>query len=58
MSPSQDLRELPLGLIEPNLAQPRRHFDEDTLQELAARSASAVCCSRCSCVRVRTVDTG
>jgi ParB family chromosome partitioning protein len=35
MSPSQDLRELPLGLIEPNLAQPRRHFDEDTLLELA-----------------------
>jgi ParB family transcriptional regulator, chromosome partitioning protein len=35
MCPSQDLRELPLGLIEPNHAQPRRHFDEDTLQELA-----------------------
>jgi len=35
MSPSQDLRELPLGLIEPNLAQPRRYFDEATLQELA-----------------------
>ncbi len=35
MSPSQDLRELPVGLIEPNLSQPRRHFDQDTLQELA-----------------------
>jgi ParB family transcriptional regulator, chromosome partitioning protein len=35
MSPSQDLRELPLGLIEPNLAQPRRCFDQATLQELA-----------------------
>jgi ParB family chromosome partitioning protein len=35
MCPSQDLRELPLGLIEPNHAQPRRHFDEDTLLELA-----------------------
>ncbi len=35
MSPSQDLRELPVALIEPNLSQPRRHFDEATLQELA-----------------------
>jgi ParB family transcriptional regulator, chromosome partitioning protein len=35
MCPSQDLRELPLELIEPNHAQPRRHFDEDTLLELA-----------------------
>jgi ParB family transcriptional regulator, chromosome partitioning protein len=35
MSPSQDLRELPVALIEPNLSQPRRYFDEATLQELA-----------------------
>jgi ParB family chromosome partitioning protein len=35
MSPSQDLRELPVDLIEPNLSQPRRYFDEATLQELA-----------------------
>jgi ParB family chromosome partitioning protein len=35
MSPSQDLRELPVAMIEPNLSQPRRYFDEETLQELA-----------------------
>jgi ParB family transcriptional regulator, chromosome partitioning protein len=31
----QEFRELPLALIEPNLYQPRRHFDESTLQDLA-----------------------
>jgi ParB family chromosome partitioning protein len=31
----QELRQLPLALIVPNLSQPRRYFDEDTLQELA-----------------------
>jgi ParB family transcriptional regulator, chromosome partitioning protein len=30
-----EFRELPLELIEPNLYQPRRHFDESTLQDLA-----------------------
>jgi ParB family chromosome partitioning protein len=35
MSPSQELRDLPIGLIEPNLLQARRHFDEETLQKLA-----------------------
>ncbi len=34
-SPSLQLRELPVGLIEPNLAQPRRYLDEATLQALA-----------------------
>jgi ParB family chromosome partitioning protein len=34
-SPPQDLQHLPLDAIEPNLHQPRRHFDEETLQELA-----------------------
>src|ERR1700689_854123 len=28
------LRELPIGLIEPNLLQARRYFDEETLQKL------------------------
>jgi hypothetical protein len=32
MSPPQDWRDLPLDLIEPNLSQPRRYFDEETLQ--------------------------
>jgi len=31
----QELRELPVDMIEPNLSQPRRYFDQDTLQELA-----------------------
>jgi ParB/RepB/Spo0J family partition protein len=31
-----ELRELPVGLIEPNLLQARRYFDEETLQELAS----------------------
>src|ERR1035441_5587646 len=35
MSPSQDLRELPVALIEPNLSQPRRYFDEEALETLA-----------------------
>jgi ParB family chromosome partitioning protein len=30
------LRELPIGLIEPNLLQTRRYFDEETLQKLAS----------------------
>jgi ParB family chromosome partitioning protein len=35
-SSSQQLRELPLEVIEPNLSQPRRYFDEEALQELAS----------------------
>ncbi len=35
-SPSQELRELPLEMIEPNLSQPRRYFDEETLDALAS----------------------
>ena len=35
-SPSLQLRELPVGLIEPNLSQPRRYFDEAALQALAS----------------------
>jgi ParB family chromosome partitioning protein len=35
MSASQELRELPVGLIEPNLSQVRRYFDERALQALA-----------------------
>jgi ParB family transcriptional regulator, chromosome partitioning protein len=35
MTPTQELRELPVDLVEPNLAQPRRYFDQATLQELA-----------------------
>jgi ParB family transcriptional regulator, chromosome partitioning protein len=31
----QEFRDLPVSLIEPNLSQPRRYFDEGTLQELA-----------------------
>ncbi len=33
--PAQELRDLPVDLIEPNLAQPRRYLDEETLQALA-----------------------
>jgi len=36
MSKPQQLQDLPVDLIEPNLEQPRRYFDEATLQELAA----------------------
>jgi len=32
----QELQELPLGLIEPNPSQPRRHFDAQALKELAS----------------------
>jgi ParB family chromosome partitioning protein len=35
MSPIQDLQDLPVALIEPNLSQPRRYFDEATLEALA-----------------------
>jgi ParB family transcriptional regulator, chromosome partitioning protein len=35
VSSSQELRELPVGLIEPNLLQARRYFDEEALQTLA-----------------------
>ena len=35
MSPAQDLQDLPIALIEPNLSQPRRYFDEATLEALA-----------------------
>jgi ParB family chromosome partitioning protein len=35
MCPSQELRELPLQEIEPNLSQPRRYFDEEALKALA-----------------------
>jgi hypothetical protein len=31
----QELRELPVDLIEPGPAQPRRHFDEEALKALA-----------------------
>ncbi len=34
-SPAQELRDLPVDLIEPNLTQPRRYLDEETLQALA-----------------------
>ena len=34
-SPSQELREVRVDLIEPNLSQPRRYLDEGTLKELA-----------------------
>ena len=36
MSPPQQLQDLPVDLIEPNLEQPRQYFDEAKLQELAA----------------------
>jgi ParB family chromosome partitioning protein len=32
----EELRQLPLELISPNPAQPRKHFDEDALERLAA----------------------
>jgi len=35
MSQVQELCELPLAVMEPNLSQPRRHFDEEALQGLA-----------------------
>ncbi len=35
MTPPQELRDLPLDMIEPNLSQPRRHFDEERLKALA-----------------------
>lgn len=35
MSLSQELRKLPVAVIEPNLSQPRRYFDEGMLKELA-----------------------
>ncbi|MGA2451949.1 MAG: ParB/RepB/Spo0J family partition protein [Solirubrobacteraceae bacterium] len=31
----EQLRELPIGLISPNPQQPRRHFDQDSLEALA-----------------------
>jgi len=33
---AQELRELPIDAVLPNPAQPRRHFDEEALQELAS----------------------
>jgi ParB family transcriptional regulator, chromosome partitioning protein len=35
MPPSQDLRDIRLDLVDPNLFQPRRYFDEKALEELA-----------------------
>ncbi len=35
MAATQELRNLPVDLVEPNLAQPRRYFDQASLQELA-----------------------
>jgi ParB family chromosome partitioning protein len=35
MPPTQDLQDLPVALIEPNLSQPRRYFDEAGLEALA-----------------------
>jgi ParB family chromosome partitioning protein len=35
----QELQQLPLDLIEPNHSQPRRYFDEATLEELAGSIA-------------------
>ena len=32
---SEELRHIPLDLIQPGRYQPRKHFDESTLQELA-----------------------
>jgi len=31
----QEFRELPVDVVQPNPSQPRRHFDEEALQELA-----------------------
>jgi ParB family chromosome partitioning protein len=36
MSPPQELRDLPVDAIEPNLSQPRRYFDEEAMDALAA----------------------
>ena len=36
MSPPQELQDLPLEEIEPNLSQPRRYFDEEALDALAS----------------------
>jgi ParB family chromosome partitioning protein len=36
MSLQQDLKDLPLVQIDPNLSQPRRYFDQDALEGLAA----------------------
>jgi ParB family transcriptional regulator, chromosome partitioning protein len=36
MSPPQELRDLPVDAIEPNLSQPRRYFDEEALEALAS----------------------
>ncbi|CAB4858413.1 unannotated protein [freshwater metagenome] len=36
-----ELREIATGLIVPNPSQPRRHFDEDALESLAASLASS-----------------
>ena len=41
------LVDLPIDSIIPNQHQPRVHFDEESLAELAARSARSECCSRC-----------
>ncbi len=35
MPKPQELRDLPVGSIDPNLSQPRRYFDEQTLEALA-----------------------
>ncbi len=35
MTPTQELRDLPVDLVEPNLAQPRQYFDEAALDALA-----------------------
>jgi ParB family chromosome partitioning protein len=35
-APSQELRDLPVDAIEPNLEQPRQYFDEGALEALAA----------------------
>ena len=35
-APKSALRELPIGQIRPNPMQPRRHFDEESLSQLAA----------------------
>src|SRR4051794_34385940 len=34
--PAVELRELPVDLVRPNAGQPRRRFDEEALQTLAA----------------------
>jgi ParB family chromosome partitioning protein len=37
----EDLREVPVGLIRPNPAQPRKSFDDDALERLAASVGEA-----------------